>query len=123
MEPPAASKLNLDSIQHFEPCHCEHGVARGRTELAMSVYTKMPCSNLQEVLHEVSYLRYAKCLRLRFSDSMQSSLQGGCSLFAPIQEIRPKVGGGRSFVGGCSFVRLRYILYDVVHRKIIYLPP
>ena len=33
--------------------------------------------------------------------------------FDPIQEIGPKVGGGRSFEGGRSFTRLRYLRYDV----------
>ena len=45
-----------------------------------------------EVLHKVSYLRYAQHLRLCFSNSIQSSLKGGHSLFAPIQDIGPKVG-------------------------------
>ena len=31
--------------------------------------------------------------------------------FDPIQEIGPKVGGGRSFVNGPFFMRLRYILF------------
>ena len=31
--------------------------------------------------------------------------------FDPIKEIEPKVRGGRSFVSGCSFARLRYIVY------------
>ena len=29
--------------------------------------------------------------------------------FDPIQEIGPKVGGGRSFVSGLSFARLQYL--------------
>ena len=29
--------------------------------------------------------------------------------FDPIQEIGPKVGGGRSFVGGPFFMRVRYL--------------
>ena len=31
--------------------------------------------------------------------------------FDPIKEIGPKVGDGRSFVSGCSFTRLRYIVH------------
>ena len=32
-----------------------------------------------------------------------------------IQEIGPKVGGGLSFVSGCSFTKLWYILYIQTH--------
>ena len=34
--------------------------------------------------------------------------------FDPIQEIGPKVGGGRSFVSGPFFARLRYWFHEVV---------
>ena len=34
--------------------------------------------------------------------------------FDPIQEIGPKVGGGRSFVSGPFFARLRYFVVNAV---------
>ena len=44
---------------------------------------------------------------------LHAKLATGCALirvnFDPIQEIGPKVGGGRSFVSGPLFVRLWYV--------------
>ena len=73
----------------------------------MSVYAKMPCSNFGEVLHEVSYLRYAYCASQTPCEAR--SRVGVIRVnFDPVQEIGRKVGGGRSFVSGPFFARLRY---------------
>ena len=58
--------------------------------------------NFSEVLHEVSYLRYAQCLKLCFSNSIWSSLHDlGWVLIRvkldTIQEIGPKVRGWALF--------------------------
>ena len=87
--------INNGTTSGFEVVVC--------TALSMSVYTKMPCSNL---LHKVSYLR----LEAVFF-KLHAKLAPGWTLirvnFDPIWEIELKVGGGRSFVSGFAFARLR----------------
>ena len=68
----------------------------------------MPCINFGEVLHEVFLRTALEAVLLK----LHAKLSPGWALiqvnFDPIQEIGPKVGGGRSFVSGPSFARLRY---------------
>ena len=80
----------------------------------MSFYAKMLCINFSEVLHDVSYLRYSSGTRIVLEAvllKLHAKLAPGWALirvnFDPIQEIGPKVGGGRSFVSGPFFARLR----------------
>ena len=86
------------------------------TALATSFYTKMLCINFGEVLYDVFYMRYSSGIRLVFKAvllKLHVKLAPGWALirvnFDPIQEIWPKVGDGRSFVGGPFFASLRYI--------------
>ena len=77
-----------------------------RATLATSIYAKMPCSNL------VKY--YMKFLTSDMLETMllklHAKLAPGWELIQvnldPIQETGSKVGGGRSFMIGHSFVRL-----------------
>ena len=81
------------------------------TTLATSVYTKMPCINFGEVLHDI-FLPEIRIALEAVLLKLHVKLALGWALiqinFHPIQEIGPKVGGGRSFVNGPFFARLRY---------------
>ena len=73
----------------------------------MSVYAKMPCSNfrLRSLLPQIHIALESVLLKLH------AKLAPGWVLIRvnldPIEEIGPKVRGGRSFVSECSFARLR----------------
>ena len=84
------------------------------TALPTSFYAKMLCINFGEVLHDVSYLKYSSGTHIVLDAvllKLHAKLAPGWALirvnFDPIQEIGPKVGGGRSFVSGPFFARLR----------------
>ena len=74
----------------------------------------MLCINFGEVLHDVSYLTEIGIALEAVLLQLHAKLAPRWALirvnFDPIQEIGPKVGGGRSFVSGPFFARLRYIL-------------
>ena len=87
------------------------------TALATPFYVKMLCIHFGELLHDISYLRYASgiCIALEaVLLKLHVKLAPGWVFirvnFDPIQEIGPKVGGGRSFVSGPFFARLRYLV-------------
>ena len=81
------------------------------TSLAASVYTKMPCINFGKVLRTRSFLPEIRIALEAVLLQLYAKLAPGWALiqvnFDPIQEIRPKVGGRRSFVSGPLFVRLQ----------------
>ena len=82
------------------------------TALATSFYAKMPCINFGEVLYDV-FLPEIHIALEAMLHKLHTKLAPGWALirvnFDPIQEIWPKVGDGRSFVGGPFFASLRYI--------------
>ena len=84
------------------------------TSLATFFYAKMPCINFGEVLHGV-FLPEIRLALEAVLLKLHAKLAPGWALisvnFDPIQEIGPKVGGGRSFVSGPFFARLRYMLF------------
>ena len=85
---------------------------------AMSIYAKMPCSNLWWSITQ-SFLPQT-CISLEaVLPKLHAKLTPGWPLiqanFDPIQEIRPKVGVGHSFEGGCSWEHYIYHLFLAFH--------
>ena len=92
----------------------EHSVARGAHRISYVLLRKDLCINFGEVLHDVSYLRYSSEIRIALEAvllKLHAKLAPWWALirvnFDPIQEIESKVGGGRSFVSGPFFKKLR----------------
>ena len=100
-------------------CHHEHGVACGvSTALATSVYTKIPCNNLWLSITwiyspQIHIVLEAVLLKL---DKAHSRVVTHSSKLWPYTGNLAKVGDGHSFVSGCSFTRLQYLLYKY-HRS------
>ena len=69
--------------------------------------SRLPKDVFGEVLHEVSFLRYAYVALKAVLLNLHVKLAQLWTLIQVKQENGPKVGDGHSFVGGFSFARLR----------------
>ena len=91
------------------------------TILVTSFYAKMLCINFSEVFITQRFLSEIRIALEAVLLKLHVKLAPGWALirvnFDPIQEIGPKVGGGRSFVSGPFFARLRYTQLVPILRK------
>ena len=78
-KPPAALKSSPDGTHHSERHMSPQAWCSLRCTNQLCPSTqRCPVATVSEVLHKLSYLRYAQHLRLCFSNSTKSLLQGGC---------------------------------------------
>ena len=112
----ATSGFEFESWRHttlwIAPCHREHGIAHGvGTALAMSVYTKIPHNNLR---WSNTWIFFTSEMHSAWSCA-HSRMETHSSKLWPYTGNLAKVGDGHSFVSGCFFMRLQYLLYKYHH--------